>query len=299
MLIIDLRNAKNIYDNIIIPDELDKRLRNEVKRMKRKDKYKYMKYSGVAVAALLLCFTAGLNCSQSFAMGMSEIPVIGSVAKVLTIRSYEEKDDIITTKVDVPKIEVADATKEVENAITDVNAEIDALVNEFTAQKQLEAEEYKEAFLSTGGTEEEWAERAIDINVNYDVKFQDETKLSLLVDSWMSSVNFQEERHIYNIDLSTGKELTLVDLLGENAYEYATANVKQQMTDKVAEDPDGLIYWGINDSSDEMDDIEGFEFPGVNEETPFYINENGNVVISYDKYVAGPGYMGIQDFEIK
>jgi len=30
----------------------------------------------------------------------------------------------------------------------------------------------------------------------------------------------------------------------------------------------------------------------------FYITEEGKLVISFDKYEVGPGYMGIQEFEI-
>ena len=87
----------------------------------------------------------------------------------------------------------------------------------------------------------------------------------------------------------------LKEQLGEDAYEYAAEVVRTQMQERVAKDPEGLIYWGINDGDDEMD---GFEFQGVNADTPFYINNDGNVVISYNKYDAGPGYMGIQEFEI-
>lgn len=295
----DLKNAKNIYDHIVIPEELDQRLQKALAEAPAKKTYstkvfQFTKGFAATAAALFLCFTIGLNSSQSFAMEMSRLPLLGSVARVLTVRSYEEKSDIVTTKVDVPEIKVADTTEAVKNAITDVNAQIDALVEEFTAQKQQEAEEYKDAFLSTGGTEEEWLERSIEINVNYEVKYQDDTKLSLLVDSWMSSVSFQEERHIYNIDLVTGKVFTLTDLLGEDACAYAAAEVKKQMEERVAKDPEGIAYWGIGANKD----LEGFEFPGVDESTPFYLNEAGNVVISYDKYEAAPGYMGIQDFEI-
>lgn len=297
----DLKNAKKIYDHIVVPEELDTRLRNTLNAMpqpekKAKNVVHFSRWAASAAAALFLCFTVGLNTSEIFAMGMSEIPVIGTVAKVLTIRSYETTQDITTTKVEVPEIQAEEADETVQKVITDINAEIEALVEEFTAQKQKEAEEYKEAFLATGGTEEEWNERSIDINVNYEVKHQSETTLSLLVDAWISSVSFQEERHFYNIDLVTGKELSLTDLLGEDAYEYAASIVKEQMEERVAEDPEGLIYWGINDTVEEG--IEGFDFPGVDKTTPFYVNEAGNVVISYDKYEAGPGYMGIQEFEI-
>lgn len=300
----NFKDAKNIYDHIAVPEELDQRLKETLANTSMPQKkntskvVRFSKWTAASAAALFLCFTAGLNSSESFAMEASQLPLIGQLAKVLTIRSYETTEDITTTKVQVPEVEVENATEEVTNTITDINAEISALVDEFTAQKQKEAEEYKEAFLETGGTEEEWEERSIDINVNYEVKHQSDTTLSLLVDAWMSSVNFQEERHFYNIDLVTGKTLTLTDLLGENAYEDASALVKAQMEERVAEDPEELTYWGINSSTEGFEDIEGFDYPGVTAETPFYINEDGNVVISFNKYDVAPGYMGIQEFEI-
>lgn len=300
----NLKDAKNIYDHIVVPEELDERLRSALETAPKTKFHKkgrlvyFSKWAAASAAALFLCFTVGVNTSESFAMGVSEMPILGTIAKVLTIHSYETVEDTTTTKVTIPEVQVETADKEVEKAITDVNAEIQKIVAEFTTEKQAEAAEYKEAFFATGGTEEEWGDRDIDINVDYEVKCQNDSILSLLLDGWMSSVNFQEERHFYNIDLVTGKELTLTDLLGEDAYTYASENVKSQMEERVAEDPEGLIYWGINDNSEEFEDVEGFAFPGVTETTPFYINEDGNVVISYNKYDAAPGYMGIQEFVI-
>lgn len=294
----DLKDAKNIYDHIVVPEELDKRLRDALENAPEPEKKnvrfaRFGKAFGACAAALLLCFTVGLNTSESFAMEASKLPIIGTVARVLTIRSYETTEDTTTTRVEVPEIKVESAEESVSKAITDVNAEIESLVDDFTAQKEAEIEEYKKAFLETGGTEEEWAERTIDVNVNYEVKHQSDTTLSLLVDAWISWFNFDEERHFYNIDLVTGKELTLTDILGEDAYEYAGECVLKQINEKIEAEPDAYIYWGVNDGGDM-----NMEFPGVTKDTPFYINEAGNVVISYDKYEVGPGYMGIQEFEI-
>ena len=294
----NLKDAKDIYDHIVVPEELDNRLRNALEhapepKKKRGSIVNFTRGIATVAAALALCFTIGLNTSESFAMEMADIPVIGTVAKVLTIRSYESTEDITTTKVEVPEVQVDAANEQIENAITDINAEIKKIVDDFTAQKYAEIEEYKEAFFATGGTEKEWSERTIDVNVNYEVLHQSETTLSILVDAWISWFNFQEERHFYNIDLVTGKELALTDLLGDDAYEYASNSVVQQINERIEKDPEGLIYWGIND-----DDEMGLKFPGVTDATPFYINEAGNVVISYNKYEVGPGYMGIQEFEI-
>lgn len=296
----NLKDAKDIYDHIVVPEELDDRLRKALESAPQSKKtsnnvVKFTRWAATAAAALFLCFTVGLNTNESFAMEMSELPIIGTVAKVLTIRSYEITEENATTTVEIPEVQAEKASKEVTKAITDVNAEIQSLVDEYTANKHAEIEEQKQLFLDSGETEESWSERDIEINVSYEVKHQSETTLSLLLDAWISWFNFEEERVFYNIDLVTGKELTLIDLLGEDAYEYAAKQVLQQMQERIEKNPVGLIYWGVNDSTDGMD---GSEFAGVTKNTPFYINEAGNVVISYNEYEAGPGYMGIQEFEI-
>lgn len=292
----NLKDAKQIYDSIVIPEELDSMLRdtlnNAPQSAPKRKLLTYSRWTLGAAAALLICFSAGLNTSRSFAMEASRLPVIGSLARVLTLRSYEITDDTTTTKVDMPEIQVTADNKEVAKAITDVNAEIQSIVDEFTARKYEEIAEYKEAFFATGGTEEDWKKHEIDVNVSYEVKYQSNTKLSILLDAWIGYINVQEERRFYNIDLVTGKELTLTDLLGEDAYEYATKTVLAQMNEMIKDEPDAYVYWGVNDN--EITE----EFAGVTEETPFYINEAGNVVISYSKYEAGPGYMGVQEFEI-
>ncbi len=100
-------NAKEIYDSIEIPPELE----NVVKKtIESKDKesidkqYKashstiseFMKYMGGAAAVIILSMIVGLNSSETFAKEMSEVPILGSVAKVFTIRNYTvEKETLI------------------------------------------------------------------------------------------------------------------------------------------------------------------------------------------------------------
>ena len=87
----NLKDAKEIYDHIVVPEELDARLRETLEKVPKTSKtankvVNFRKWTAVA-AALLLCFTVGLNTSESFAMEMSKLPIVGTVAKVLTIRS--------------------------------------------------------------------------------------------------------------------------------------------------------------------------------------------------------------------
>ncbi|MGN0334941.1 MAG: DUF3298 domain-containing protein [Lachnospiraceae bacterium] len=296
----NLKDAKNIYDHIVTPEELDKRLKEtyhsaSVQPAKKQPVkiVKFCKIAGCAAAALLICFTIGLNTSQVFARNMQEFPVLGNLARVLTVRSYTDTYDVTTTTLEVPEIQVQDTDGEaVAKAITDVNAEIEHIVNEYTNNAKEEIAEYKEAFMETGGTEEEWQERSIDVNVSYEIKCQNDTTLSLLLNTYTSCYNFSETRHFYNLDLITGKQLTLVDLLGEDAYEYASENVADQIEEILAADTEGqYVYWGFGNGAD-------MEYTGVTEDTPFYINEAGNIVISFNKYDAAPGYMGCPEFEI-
>lgn len=293
----NLKDAKDIYDHIVVPEELDDRLRKALESApapkKKNNVVKFTRWASTAAAAMLLCFTVGLNTSQSFAMEMAQIPLIGTVAKVLTIRSYEITNDTTTTTVEVPEVQVEVAAEDVKNAITDINVKIQTLVDEYTAEKYAEIDEYKEQFFANGGTEEEWNQRYIDVNVDYAVKHQSERILSLLIDGWISWFNFEEFRKFYNIDLVTGKELTLLDIFGENAYEYTEKCILEQMHQRIDADPENVVFWGINEAEDM-----GNKFIGVDETTPFYINEKGNVVISYNEYDVAPGYMGIVEFEI-
>ena len=47
----------------------------------------------VAVAACAAIFVSGVNISPTFAAGMENIPILGVVSKVVSLRTYTEKND--------------------------------------------------------------------------------------------------------------------------------------------------------------------------------------------------------------
>ena len=180
-----------------------------------------------------------------------------------------------------------------EAAFTDsVNAEIERLIDDYTAQAKTEFEEYKEAFFATGGTEEEWAGREMDVIIDYDVKYQKDPILSLELRTSKGWVVASEERHYYNLDLSRDKELSLSDLLGEDWMSVANSSIDRQIQERIAKDQ-SLSYYGYGDN-----ELTAEKFSSINEETDFYINAEGNVVIVFPEYAIAPGYMGIQEFVI-
>lgn len=180
--------------------------------------------------------------------------------------------------------------------IADVNAEILRIVETYEADVRQRFEEYKEAFFATGGTEEEWDGRTCDVNVEYTVTYQENSRLSLILTTTESWVAAYAQSYYYNLDLQTGETLTLRDLLGENWMELCNERIVAEIERRIAEEEDA-VYWGYGPEAD--DDLMAAEgFRSVSEQTNFYINESGNVVVCFDKYEIAPGYMGMQEFEI-
>ena len=301
-------DGKNVYDQIEIPAELDSVVKTAIgsvdketsKRRNRTVKViSIFRSCSVAAAAVAVCMTIGLNTSEVFAKEMGELPVIGPIARVLTIRSYQEKTEDFDVKVEVPEIEVeipetiADApAAEEEQFIVDINAEIQEIVDDHVTDAKQKFAEYKEAFFATGGTEEEWNNRDMAINVNYEVKYQKDNILSLVLTTDEAWVHAYGVQYYYNLDMKENRQLTLKDMLGEDYIRIANESILSQMEERNAAD-EYMVYWGVGDD-DGM--IEGFTT--VDETTSFYINEKGNPVVCFEKYEVAPGYMGVQEFEV-
>ena len=310
-------NGKRTFEQIEIPEELKETVERAVHSVdKKKSAARYRQRRlvraarniGVAAAAVLLCMTVGVNTNEVLAKELGQLPVIGSLVRVLTITSYHEEDGDHDITVNVPEIEVEETgtagTGEVPqteeaSGMSDadieeaVNAQIQKIVDDHVAQAKEKFAEYKDAFFATGGTEEEWGGRTMDINVDYEVKYQEGSVLSLVRRTSEVWVAAQELRYYYNIDVAQNRELTLEDLLGEDYVNIANESIKRQMNERVAAD-ENLVYWGVTETESSIDG-----FVTVDENTDFYINEKGNPVVCFGEYEVGPGFMGIQEFEIE
>lgn len=56
---------------------------------------KFAKKTGGAAAAAMIAITVLVNATPALANAMEQIPVIGSIAKVVTFRTYEDKKIIL------------------------------------------------------------------------------------------------------------------------------------------------------------------------------------------------------------
>ena len=277
-----MEEAKRKYDEIPIPSELSKRVGKEIERanMKRKKILVFrrrVQKGTAAAAAVVVLFTAALNTNTAIAETAGQLPVIGPVARVLTFRSYQTEEEDLKISVEIPTIEMI--SEDMNGLEQSVNEEILALCEQYAQAAKTRAEEYRQAFLDTGGTEEEWAAHNIEIKVWYEVKSQTDEYLSLAImgtENWSSAYS---ETKYYNFDLKEGKLVTLQDILGDEYQQIANESIQNQMKEN------SEIYWD--------------DFEGIQEDTPFYLNESGNPVIVFEKYEIAPGSEGQQEFEIK
>ncbi len=285
-----MMETKQKYDEIPIPQELSERVMLEIENANIKHQQQYkkarrlsiMKKGVTSVAAAIMVLAVGVNTSESFAKGMIDIPVIGTIANVLTFRSYEEKKENFDITVEIPSIElISEDLKELEK---ETNKDIYTFCEQYVEQAKQRMYEYKQAFLETGGTEKEWNERSIIIKVWYEVKSQTDQYLSLMItgaESWASAYS---ETKYYNFDKKAGKWVTLRDVLGDDYRQIAEQSIQKQIEQREKET--GMQYW--------YEDSEG-----INENTKFYMNETGNLVIVFEKYEIAPGAAGQQEFQIE
>lgn len=284
----EFAEAKKIYKNIDIPEELSKIVdleihkHNYIGNVPNKYKRNWMKYSLIGVAASFVFIITAVNSSEVFAKSMSEIPLIGKVVDILTVRSYEETTIESTLEVNIPAIDSKDEISRKVNQI------IEEKIRNYVKEAKERVGEYKEAFLATGGTEEEFEKHNIEIKVDYDVKYQGNDMVSFLIygtESW-NSANYVME--YYTVSLSKNKVLTLEDVLGRDYVKIVNESIVDEMSRRMKEN-ENYIYF----------DTQQGGFTTVKDTTKFYLNSKGEVVVVFDKYEVAPGFMGLQEFIIE
>lgn len=232
-------------------------------------------------AACFAVLLAALNLSPTLAKAAADVPVLGGLFRVMTFVNYEETEDGIHYDVNVPQVENGGDLAETVNAV--IQEQVDLLME----RAKQDWADYRDAFFATGGTEEEWGGREMDVIVDYEIMRQTDTQVSFVVtlgEGWVSSM---EERFYYNLDFAEGRDLTLRDLLGENWVELCNQSIQAQIDASV--DDEGFTYF--------FPAKEG-GFTTVDENTTFYIREDGVPVVTFARYAIAAGAAGFPEFPI-
>lgn len=283
----EFKEARETYLDTPVPAELADRVQAGIRQgreNRRRARRKALRRSAGTLAACFALLIGTLNLSPTVAAAAADMPVLGGLFRVLTFISYDASDGGINYVVSVPRLET-----EAGSALAGrVNDAIQAKVDAHLEKARRDWEEYQEAFFATGGTEEQWAGREMDVTVGYEIKSQTDTRVSFVVtlaEGWVASM---EERYYYNLDLAEDRSLTLRDLLGEDWAE--TCNDAVQAYIDASVDEEGFTYFFTPDEGG---------FTTVDENTSFYIREDGAVVVTFPKYAIAAGAAGVVEVPIE
>ena len=113
----EFKQAKEEYDSTPIPEELEQRVQAGIRQGRSTGRAKRHGLRwGVGVAAACLVMVGGLNVSPTFAAAAADVPVLGGLFQVLTVRNYETVKDGIDYDVSVPEVDADGALTEAVNA---------------------------------------------------------------------------------------------------------------------------------------------------------------------------------------
>ncbi|KOS61390.1 DUF3298 domain-containing protein [Lysinibacillus agricola] len=275
-----LKELEKQYNEVPIPKELDFVVENALKQGKKKRKKRVPQWLlGSAAAAML--FTAGLNVSPAMARTLSEIPVVGSVVKVLTWTEYEVKEETYDANIKVPSIENLE-NKDLANTLNEkYRSEGKALYNDFIT-------EVGDLKANGGGH--------LGVDSGYEVKTDNDQILSIGRYTVNTVASSSTVMHYDTIDKQNEILITLPMLFKDDSYiKTVSENIIEQMRNQAASDSD-KVYWVKGGGLPDEEVIDGFT--AIHADQQFYISDKGKLVISFDKYEVAPGYMGLLEFEI-
>lgn len=272
----NIKSLKKKYDEIEIPKELNRVVEDALKKHRTK-RYTAKWSAGITAAALL--FITSVNISPTMAQALSEVPIVGEVVKVITIKQFEDEDEQLSADIKVP-------------AVTDLeNKELEKSLNEYYLEEGKTLYKEFEAIMEKVN---EGEPRHYAVSSGFKVKTDNEQIIVLERYVERTEASSSTTLKYDTIDKNNEIVLSLPMLFKDDSYiQIISENIKNQMREEMHSD-NGKVYW-VEDAG--LEDFGDF-FEAIQAEQQFYINNDGKLVISFDEYDVAPGYMGTVEFII-
>ena len=273
--------AREAYRRAPVPEELNFAVASALRAGERlRRRRQAIRRSLTGLLAGCACFVLLVNANPTFARAVSAVPVLGGLARVVTVSEYtlDTRDQLIDVR--LPALDLPENTDLEQRVNTEIRTRIDQVLQ----RAEDRARAVRDAYVETGGDAEDFIPVVID--VDYDIKCQNDQYLSFLLTETETRAAAYTEVYAYNIDLEAGRELTLRDVLGPDYVELANAAVRAGIAAREAADPEADFFH------------DQFGFTSISEDQLFYLNENGEPVVVFEKYAIAPGYMGMPEFTV-
>ena len=164
-----------------------------------------------------------------------------------------------------------------------VNLEIQKKIYDCILESETIARDYYEAFVETGGSPEDF--HPMGITVDYAVKSITQEHASFVIWKCESFFRAYEQWYYYNIDLQSGRILSLKDWFGNDYRQIVARSVEKT-----------IAGWEEERRSALWEDIALEDL--ISENTDFYTNEENQVVVVFPRYSIACGAAGRLEFVI-
>lgn len=283
-----LKEIKQDYETVSIPKNLEQRVQLGIIQAKRETETRKSFYQrpvfwakfGGCVAAAMAAFVLLANFNAPIAHAMSDLPILGSIVKIVSFRTFESSEKDMNASVNIPEIEVKDSSGNTNKKTTE---ELNTAVKEYTDQI---IAQYQKDVAETNGEGKE------NITTDYEILSDSPRLFSLKINTVISLNTSDDTIKIYHVDKTTGNMISLQDIFQKDSsyLSILTTEIKRQMRKQMAND-DSIAYF-IDDK-----EIPEANWQGLNNDANFYIKQ-GKLIIVFDKYEVAPGYMSVCEFAI-
>lgn len=275
----EFEKIKREYREIQIPESGKKNVEISIVRAKsdkiRKQKRKMYYNLGVAIAAVVALVILP-NTSPLVAQAMEQLPIVGGLFEVITIRNYTFEDEFRHVDVEVPFIVEPNSENGEKNvAVQSVNKSVEEYVDEMLAD--FETTMQQEGYHG--------------LDIAYEIITDTESWFTLRIDVVDTQASGYQTQKFYHIDKTTGKKVQIEDLFikDSNYVDIISEEIIRQMQEQMK---GGEIVYFIEDDGI----VEPFR--KISEDQNFYFNKEGELVIVFGEYEVGPGCIGCPEFTI-
>lgn len=271
------KELRRQYEEIPVPEEARRRMEEGIQMAKQEKRQKnrgliWLRRAGETAAAAMAVITVLVNASPAAAQVMEQIPVIGTIAQVVTFRTYEDHRGKGEANVEIPKIEEEGQTLEANREIEDY---ADSLIREY------------EDKIRAGEDQENYA-----LDSTYEVVFENDRYVCIRIDTTVVMASGTQFVKVFTVDKETGETISLLQMLGgdETMLAAVSSNIMDQMREQMAAD-ENVIYYLDSDMPE-------WDFKGLDGDESYYFDQDGELVVTFDEYEVAPGYMGAVEFVI-
>lgn len=271
------KELRRQYEEIPVPEKARRRMEEGIQMAKQEKRQKnrgliWLRRAGETAAAAMAVITVLVNASPAAAQVMEQIPVIGTIAQVVTFRTYEDHSGKGEANVEIPKIEEEGQTLEANREIEDY---ADSLIREY------------EDKIRAGEDQENYA-----LDSTYEVVFENDRYVCIRIDTTVVMASGTQFVKVFTVDKETGETVSLLQMLGgdETMLAAVSSNIMEQMREQMAAD-ENVIYYLDSDMPE-------WDFKGLDGDESYYFDQDGELVVTFDEYEVAPGYMGAVEFVI-